>query len=311
MKMLIALGGNAITKETEIGTIEQQWANTAQTMKEIAKVVEQGHSIVITHGNGPQIGNIMRRIEIASKEVYPLPLDVCVSDSQGGMGYMIQTQLMNELRKIGMKDKISSTIITTCLVSKDDPGMKEPTKPIGPFYTKEQAEEITKTRGWIIKEDAGRGYRRVVFSPKPLKIVEKDAIEKLMNAGVIIIACGGGGIPVIEENGRYHGIDAVIDKDRASSLLAREIKIDLFVILTGVDKVAINFKKPDQKYLDKITLSEAERYLKEGHFPAGSMGPKIEASIDFLQNGGKEVLITSAEHLLLALDYKTGTRIVK
>lgn len=307
---VVAIGGNSISKENQTGTIPEQFENSRETSKHLAKMIAMGYDIVLTHGNGPQVGNVLLRVEYSQQYVYPIFLDTCVSDTQGGMGYMLQQVLGNELHEKGIK-KTVATIVTQVLVDKNDPAFKNPTKPIGPFYDKEKAEKYKAEKNWNIVEDAGRGYRRVVPSPIPIDILEKDAIENLVKSGFIVIAVGGGGIPVVkDEKGDIKGVEAVIDKDRASSLLANQINADVLIISTGVEKVAINYKKPDQKWIDKMTVAEAKKYLEEGQFPKGSMGPKIQSSIRFLENGGKEVLITDPEHLTEALQGKTGTRIV-
>lgn len=306
---VIALGGNAIQKASQVGTITEQFANSAEACAEIAKVVKAGHVVAFTHGNGPQVGNILRRSEIAAKELYTLPLDVCVSDSQGGMGYMLQQVMKNELEKNGLDNEVV-TVITRCIVDPQDPAFQNPTKFIGSPMSAEQAIERRATDGWSVKEDVGRGWRRVVPSPWPKEIIERRSIKTLLDAGTLVIAVGGGGIPVMRRpEGDTVGVEAVIDKDIASALLALEIKADKFIVLTGVEQVKINFKKPDEKNLAKMTIGEAKSYLAEGQFPAGSMGPKVQAAIYYIENGGKEVVITSMEKLSEALQGKTGTLI--
>lgn len=308
---VVAIGGNSISKETQVGTIPEQFENSRETSKHLAKMIAMGYDIVLTHGNGPQVGNVLLRVEYSKQYVYPIFLDTCVSDTQGGMGYMLQQVLGNELRNDGI-NKTVATVVTQVLVDKNDPSFQNPTKPIGPFYSKEEAEKSRKEKGWSIVEDAGRGYRRVVPSPIPIDILEKDAIKTLVQNGYIVIAVGGGGIPVVkDEKGDISGVEAVIDKDRASSLLANQINADVLIISTGVEKVAVNYKKPEQKWIDKMTIAEAKKYLEEGQFPKGSMGPKIQASMQFLEKGGKEVIITDPEHITEALEGKTGTRIVR
>lgn len=308
--IVVAFGGNAITKPGQRGDLTDQYSATHEVARELAKVIAAGNRLVVTHGNGPQVGNILRRVELAASELYVLPLDTCVSDSQGGMGYMIQQVLGNELRRAGIRKPVA-TIITQCVVAADDPAMKNPTKPIGSFMTAELAAEHARNEGWTVKEDAGRGWRRVVPSPKPFEIVEASVIRRLVLAGEIVIACGGGGIPVVREsNGDLRGIEAVIDKDLASALLAREIGADLLWVMTGVPRVALNFGKPNQTLLERMTVAEAKRYLAEGHFPAGSMGPKVAAAIDYLEKGGTEVLISDTEGIQDAFEGRTGTRVV-
>lgn len=306
---MVAVGGNSLTKAGQRGTIPEQFANSRETSRHIADMLERGYEIVVTHGNGPQVGNILLRAEMASVALPPLPLDTCGADSQGGIGYMLQQVLGTELRRRGI-DKDVVTVLTQVVVDTEDPAFAKPSKPIGPFYTKEDAERRRDEEGWTVAEDANRGWRRVVPSPMPVRVVEVKAIETLLLSGCVVIAVGGGGIPVKEENGGLRGVEAVIDKDHASRLLANQIGADLFVISTDVERVCLNFGTPRETPLDRITVEEARRYLEEGHFPAGSMGPKIRAGIDFLENGGGEVVITNPESLGRAMDGATGTRIV-
>ena len=308
---VLALGGNAIIKAGEKGTITQQFANTRESLSGIVELIKRGYHLSITHGNGPQVGNLLRQQEAGEKEGIPqLPLGVLNAATEGTMGYMIEQSLQNKLHKNGIKKRVI-TIISQVVVDKNDPSMLNPTKFVGStYYTAQQAEELHQKLGWILKEDSGKGFRRVVPSPYPIQIIPAATIKELVDRGEIVIAVGGGGIPIyIEEDGTYEGVDAVIDKDFASSLLALEIKADLFVILTGVEKVAINYGKENQQDLDRMTVAEAKRYYAEKQFPAGSMGPKIQAAIDFLERGGSEVLITSIEKIVDAFEGKTGTRI--
>lgn len=308
---VVAVGGNSIIKPGQKGTMSEQWEAAKETCEHIASMIQQGYNVIITHGNGPQVGNILLRAELSSHVLPSLPLDVCGADSQGAMGYMIQ-QLLGNILKERKIDKEVATIVTQVAVAEDDPAFKNPSKPIGPFYDKEKALKHKEEEAWDIVEDAGRGYRRVVASPIPMEIVEEKAIKTLIDAGYILVAVGGGGIPVVKKaNGNYKGVSAVIDKDYASSLLASNIKADLFMISTAVEKVYLNYNKPDQKGLDKITLSEAKKYLSEGHFAKGSMGPKIQAIIWFLERGGQEAIVTCPEAIERALKGETGTRIVK
>ncbi|MEW6069735.1 MAG: carbamate kinase [Candidatus Thermoplasmatota archaeon] len=304
---VVAIGGNALVKETQKGTAEEQFENALALSEQLVEIL-RFYNIVITHGNGPQIGNILLANE-AAEEAPPMPLDICSAYSQGSIGYVLQQALGSKLREKGVKKSIA-TIITQVIVDKNDSSFQNPTKPIGPFYTKEQAEELIRVRNWKVVEDAGRGYRRVVPSPKPVDIVEKELIKKLVASGELVIACGGGGIPVIKEKNILKGVAAVIDKDLSSSLLASLIGAELFLILTYVDKVAINFNRPNQKWLDKITIRDAKKYLAEGHFSPGSMGPKIQASINFLEKGGKKVIITSLEKAKDAVYGRAGTEII-
>lgn len=307
---VVAIGGNSLIKDKDHQAVPDQFETTRETCVHIAGMIEQGWDVVITHGNGPQVGFILLRSELASHVLHTVPLDSCGADTQGAIGYMIQQSLYNEFKKRGMK-KQAATVVTQVVVGKDDPAFQNPSKPIGPFYEEEEAKELAAERGWVVKDDAGRGWRRVVPSPIPLEIVEKDAIKTLLDAGFVVIGVGGGGIPVVrEEDGSLRGVEAVIDKDYASGLLASSIRADLFLISTAVDKVALNYGKPGQKWLDKMTLAEAKQYLAEGHFAPGSMGPKIRAIIKFLEEGGKEALITSPENIERALMGETGTRIV-
>jgi len=309
---VLAIGGNSLIKDKQHETVEDQYKAVCETAKHIVGMVEQGFDVVVTHGNGPQVGFILRRSEIAYKVegIHPVPLVNCGADTQGSIGYQIQQALDNEFMRRNIKKK-AATVVTQVVVDKNDPAFKNPSKPIGTFYTKEEAEKLQKEHpDWVIINDAGRGYRRVVPSPMPKEIVEQEAIELLVKSGFSVIGVGGGGIPVIRnEKGELEGIDAVIDKDNASSLLAINIKADIFIISTAVEKVYLNFNKPNQKALDKITVAEAKKYIEEGHFAKGSMLPKIQAVIRFLEAGGKEAIITNPESLEKALKGETGTHI--
>jgi carbamate kinase len=307
---VIAIGGNSLIPDKHHPEIEHQWDAVKETCAHIANLVEDGWDTVITHGNGPQVGFILRRAELAMPEVHPVSLDLIGADTQGSIGYMIQQSMDNEFDRRGLYRR-AITIVTQVLVDKDDPGFKNPTKPIGSFMTREDARKF-EDMGWKVVEDAGRGYRRVIASPKPLEIVEVNAIKSAVNEGWIVIAVGGGGIPVIhtDEGMLAPAPPAVIDKDRASALLAKDIHADLLVISTAVEKVAINFNKPDQQWLDTITVSQAKQYMAEGHFAPGSMKPKIEACIDFLENGGREAIITDPANVARALAGETGTHIL-
>ncbi len=308
--IVVALGGNALIEEGTEGTIEQQFENTRKSMDAIVGLVKEGHMVVLTHGNGPQAGVHLIRNEAGSSQVPPSPLNVIVADTQGSIGYMIQQSLVNELIKAGVKKDVV-TVITQVVVDKNDPSMVNPTKYVGPFFKADQVEHC-KSKGWVMKEDPGRGFRRVVASPIPVDVVETGVIHDLLKDGKMVIAVGGGGVPVCRNaDGTLSGVDAVIDKDRASALLANLIKADELLILTGVEKVAINYKKPDMKEFDTLSVADAERYMAEGQFPKGSMGPKIEAAIDFVKRGGKHVIITSLEKAQAAVDGKAGTKIVK
>ncbi|MDL1944721.1 carbamate kinase [Chloroflexi bacterium CFX2] len=310
---VVAIGGNSLIKDEKRKTVEDQYQAAKETTFHIADMIEQGWDVAIGHGNGPQVGFILRRSEIAAKVegMHEVPLDVCGADSQGAIGYALQQTLQNELYRRGIKKSIA-TVVTQVLVDKDDPAFKHPTKPIGSFMDETEARHREKDMDWTVVEDAGRGWRRVVASPLPKEVVELEAVKTLIEAGTIVITVGGGGIPVIDAGDhQYQGVAAVIDKDFASSLLARLIKADLFLISTAVEKVAINFGKPDQKWLDRMTLEEAKAYLAEGtHFAKGSMAPKIQAIVWFLENGGKQALITNPENIGRALKGETGTWIV-
>jgi carbamate kinase len=310
---VIAVGGNSLIKDPKRVTVEDQEQALRETAHHVVDMVEAGWDVAIGHGNGPQVGYILRRSEIAAKVegMHEVPLDVCGADSQGAIGYEFQQALQNELFRRGIRKNVC-TIITQTLVDQNDAAFKNPSKPIGSFMEEAEAKRREKEMGWSVVEDAGRGWRRVVASPMPKDIVELVSVKTLIDAGVIVITVGGGGIPVIDAgNGVYRGVAAVIDKDFASSLLASEIKADLFLIATAVEKVAINFGKPDQKWLDKISLAEAKQYLAEGiHFAKGSMAPKIQAVVRYLEAGGKEAIITNPENIGRALNGETGTRIV-
>jgi len=311
---VIAIGGNSLIKDAAHQTVEDQYEAARETCLHIADMIEAGYEVIIGHGNGPQVGFVLRRSEIAAKVegMHEVPLDVCGADTQGAIGYALQQNLQNELRRRG-KPKPVATVVTQVLVDQDDPAFRNPSKPIGGFMDEGEARRREKDMGWNIVEDAGRGWRRVVASPLPREIVEIEAIKALIAAGVTVISTGGGGIPVVRgPGGELHGVAAVIDKDFGSSLLATNVGAELFVISTAVEKVALNFGKPDQKWLDKMTLAEAKGHLAEGtHFAKGSMAPKVQAIIRFLENGGKRALITNPENIGRALKGETGTWVVR
>jgi len=309
---VVAIGGNSLIKNNSKVSVEDQYQAAKETTFHIADMIEAGWNVAIGHGNGPQVGFILRRSEIAHRAegMHEVPLDVCGADSQGAIGYALQQTLQNELKKRGISKPVS-TIITQVRVDANDKAFVNPTKPIGGFMDEPEAKKRTADLGWNVVEDSGRGWRRVVASPIPQEVVELAAVNELIAAGHVVITVGGGGIPVVLEGGNLKGVAAVIDKDYASSLLAREIKADLFLISTAVEKVSLNFGKPDEKKLDRITLSEAKAYLAEGtHFAKGSMAPKIQAIIWFLEAGGKQALITNPENIGRALKGETGTWIV-
>jgi carbamate kinase len=309
---MVAIGGNALIQDGQRGTIAEQFENARGTARRIGGLVEAGWRVVVTHGNGPQVGFILLRSELASDDRHAprLSLDMCVADSQGGLGYIIGNSLLAELGRRGRADRVSC-LLTQTVVDRDDPAFRSPRKPIGPFFTGEEAEGHRARDGWVMVEDAGRGYRRVVPSPRPRRIVEADAIRALLDAGFVVIACGGGGIPVVEAApGVYQGVEAVVDKDHASALLAAQLGVDVLVLATGVERVAIRFRRPGETFLDRLTVAEARRHLDAGEFPPGSMGPKMQAAIDFLERGGREVVISSPEHLEAAVAGTTGTHVV-
>ncbi len=313
-KIVVALGGNAISRSDEAGNVGQQFVNSRVTAKSLADLVEQGNQLIITHGNGPQIGNFLLRNEAAADAIYPLPMEVAVAHVQGGMGFMIAQTLGNELRFRGRTDAVTA-IVTTILVDHDDPSFHDPTKPIGRTLSEKEAEGYGRDEGWAIKEIQPGKFRRVVASPIPRKIIEIEMIRRGVDAGDILVVCGGGGIPVIQDpKGAMHGTRAVIDKDLASALIATDLDVDAMMILTNVDRVAINFGKPDQKELDRITLSEANGLMAEGQFPPGSMGPKIQGAIDFLEASNKptaRVVIGPLHKAVEAFAGKVGTTITK
>ncbi|MBI5935611.1 MAG: carbamate kinase [Chloroflexi bacterium] len=310
---VIAIGGNSLIRDESHKTVEDQYLAAKETSIHIADMIEAGWDVAIGHGNGPQVGFILRRSEIAAKVegMHEVPLEVCGADSQGAIGYALQQTLQNELRRRGVKKSVA-TVVTQVAVDANDKAFKEPSKPIGSFMDEAEAKRREKELGWSVKEDAGRGWRRVVASPLPNEVVELDAVKTLLKAGTVVVTVGGGGIPVIRKpDGELQGVAAVIDKDFASSLLASLINADMLLISTAVEKVAINFGKPEQKWLDKMTLAEAKAYLAEGtHFAKGSMAPKIQAVIWFLENGGKSALITNPENIGRAIKGETGTWIV-
>ncbi|MCP4180530.1 MAG: carbamate kinase [bacterium] len=323
---VVAIGGNSLIKDDKT-TVEDQYNAICETARHIADLIENDYDVVVSHGNGPQVGYMLLRSEIAAEasDLHPVPLVNCDADTQGAIGYQIQQAMDNEFRKRKINQvmdnslfkgeilKTAVTIVTQVAVDKNDSAFGTPTKPIGSFYTKEDAEKIKlKYPDWKLIEDSGRGYRRVVPSPKPLEILELEAIEILLKAGFLVVAAGGGGIPVVRsQEDQWEGVDAVIDKDFATSLLADQLKADLLIISTGVEKAFINFGKPNAKGLDKVTCEEMEVYMSEGHFAPGSMLPKIKAAVKFVKNSGGKAIITDPEHLKEAIIGKTGTHIIK
>lgn len=306
---VVAVGGNSLILDSKHQTVPDQYDAAARTMVHVADMIEQGYNVVLTHGNGPQVGFILLRSEIARSQIHPVPLDSCGADTQGAIGYNFQMALGNEFKKRGIKKPVV-TVVTQVLVDKNDPSFKKPSKPIGQFYTEAEAKDRMAKDGWDMVEDAGRGWRRVVASPLPLEIIEENAINALTAQGFCVVAVGGGGIPVIrDENGMLKGTAAVIDKDFASALLASNINADTFIVSTAVPKACLNFGKPDQKDLDKVTVAELEKYCAEGHFKPGSMLPKCEAIIKFIKNGGKHAIITNPENLAKAVKGEAGTHV--
>ena len=310
MKVLVSLGGNAILKHGQTGTAQEQALNVQNTAKHLAVLLRRGERIAITHGNGPQVGNILLQNEIAKNTLPPMPLDVCGAESQGMIGYMLQRALRSELESGGPNLPVA-TIVSQTLVDAEDPAFKNPTKPVGPFYTSTEARQLRESKGWHIISDSGRGYRRVVPSPAPLDILEKETIIRLFETGTVVIGVGGGGVPVIrEKNGKLRGVEAVLDKDRTAALLAKILGVETLLILTDVERVFINYGKPDQRALDRMTVQECRKYLVEGQFPAGSMGPKIESAVSFLSDSsGRKVGIASLEMAEEALKGNAGTTI--
>ena len=307
---VIAFGGNALLRPEDHGTQEEQIARAKQAARWLAEIVRGGSKLIIVHGNGPQVGNILIQGEEASTKIPPQSIDVAVAQTEGSMGFMLQLAIRNRLESVGRSAEVA-TVLTEVEVDANDPAFKRPTKPIGPFFTRYRAEALQRDLGWTMREDAGRGWRHVVPSPRPIRILNVKTITHMLNGADVVIAAGGGGIPVVRgRDNQWRGIEAVIDKDYASALLACELGAALFVILTGVPKVALDFGKPTQREVERLTVADAEKHLKDGQFPPGSMGPKIEAAIQFVKRCGKEVLITDIDHLREALEGNNGTRVV-
>ncbi|MGE5559695.1 MAG: carbamate kinase [Chloroflexota bacterium] len=309
-KIVVALGGNAILQPGQFGTSDEQRHNVDVTAEAIAELIRRGHQVVVTHGNGPQVGNILIQNEEASGLVPAMPLDICGAESQGQIGYMIQQSLHNRLHALGI-DKPVVTVVTQVVVDPHDPAFADPTKPVGPFYSKEKAAELKEAKGWVMKEAGPKGWRRVVPSPQPKAIFERDSVRALIGSGAVVIASGGGGIPVKDENGVLSGVEAVIDKDLAGERLAHDVGADIFIILTDVEQAALNFGQPEQRNLSRMTLAEVEQYAREGHFKAGSMGPKVEAARRFVAAGGEKAIITSLHKAVAALEGLAGTAVVR
>ena len=309
--LVIALGGNAIQQSGERGTAAEQLANVGRAMSSVAELAERGYRIVLTHGNGPQVGAILLQQAAAenAEGIPSMPMDIAGAMSQGQIGYMMQQCLQNELRTRGKPWPVA-TVVTQMVVDPNDPAFSNPTKPIGPFYTREKGEEL-RAKGYTIIEDSGRGYRRVVPSPQPAALAEIYAIRTLVNSGALVICSGGGGIPVVRDaDGLLHGVEAVIDKDLGASLLAQKLDADRLLILTDVEHAAINFRKPNQRNLDTVSVEDMRQYITEGHFAAGSMAPKVRAAVAFVESGGKEAIITQLRCALSAIEGKTGTHVV-
>ncbi|AIF70377.1 carbamate kinase [Palaeococcus pacificus DY20341] len=311
-RVVIALGGNAILQRGQKGTYEEQMENVKKTAKQIVDIIlNNDYEVVITHGNGPQVGALLLQHDAGQTHGIPAqPMDVCGAMTQGQIGYMIQQAIKNELKRRGV-DRPVATVVTQVLVDKNDPAFENPSKPVGPFYDEETAKKLAKEKGWVVIDDAGRGWRRVVPSPDPKDIIEKEVIQDLVEKGVIVIASGGGGIPVIEEDGELKGVEAVIDKDLAGEKLAEVVNADIFMILTDVNGAAINYGKPEEKWLSKVSVEEMRRYYDDGHFKKGSMGPKVLATIRFVEWGGERAVIAALDKAVDALEGKTGTQIVK
>src|SRR5260370_15456433 len=307
---VVAFGGNALLRAEDRGTHEEQLARAKQAARWVAELVVRGYHLIVVHGNGPQVGNLFIQAEEASTKVPQQSLDVAVAQTEGSMGFLLQQAIRNRLESIGSGGQVA-TVLTEVEVDVNDPAFKRPTKPIGPFFTRYRAEALERDLGWTMREDAGRGWRHVVPSPRPLRILNTGVIERMVESASVVIAAGGGGIPVVRgRDGQWRGIEAGIDKDFASALLAAELKAELYVILTGVPKVSLDFGKPTERAVDRMSVEEAERHLRDGQFPQGSMGPKIEAAIQFVRASGSEVLITDVEHLRDALEGRAGTRII-
>jgi carbamate kinase len=304
---VVAFGGNALLRQEDRGTQEEQIGRAKQAARWLAEIVRYGYKLLVVHGNGPQVGNILVQAEEASTKIPPQSLDVCVAQTEGSIGFMLQQAIRNRLESIGLGGEVV-TVLTEVEVDASDPAFKRPTKPIGPFFTRYRAEALERDLGWTMREDAGRGWRHVVPSPKPLRILNIKTISRMLDTASVVIAAGGGGIPVVKgRDGQWRGIEAVIDKDYASALLGAGLDADVYIVLTGVPKVAIDFGKPTQRFLDRITVAEAEKHMADGQFPPGSMGPKIDSAIQFVRASGHEVLITDVEVLREALEGKNGT----
>jgi carbamate kinase len=308
---IIAFGGNAILPNKQKGLQSEQMNNSRKAARLMITIVKKGYDLIIVHGNGPQVGNLLIQMEESVTKIPPFSLEVCDAMTEGSMGYMLEKALINELRKSSI-DKEVATLVTQVVVDREDPAFESASKPIGPFYSHYRASMLKRQKNWKMIEDSGRGYRKVVPSPRPIDVVPKRIIRDLVHSGKIVIAAGGGGIPVIiDGNGLFQGVEAVIDKDYTASLIAREAKAELFIILTNVSRVNLNFDTPDEEPISVMDVQQAKKYLAQGHFPPGSMGPKVEAAIEYIQNGGEKVIITSANHLKASLVNRSGTQIIR
>jgi len=307
--VLVAVGGNALIRAGQHGTAQEQFENAVETANAVVGLIKAGHRVVLTHGNGPQVGAMLARTELSSAQVYRMPIDCCVASTQGEIGYVLQYAMWQALQVAGLKTPVVA-LVTQVRVSASDPAFASPTKPIGPFYTKDQADRYRDLFDWVIREEPGRGYRRVIPSPVPQEIVELDAIRACVDRGLVVIAAGGGGVPVFNDHDISKGVEAVIDKDHTSAILAHQLQADVFAIATDVPRVCVDYRKPGQKELDELTVEQARTLMRDGQFPAGSMGPKIAAAIVYLEKGGKEAVITNHEHLVDAINGRGGTRIV-
>jgi carbamate kinase len=307
--VLVAVGGNALIRAGQKGTAQEQFENAVETAKAVVRLIRAGHRVVLTHGNGPQVGAMLTRSELAAAHAYRLPLDCSVAATQGEIGYVLQYAMWQAMQAEGLNTPVV-TLVTQVLVDSKDPAFQNPTKPIGPFYTRDVAERYRDLFDWVIIEDPSRGYRRVVPSPEPMAIVELDAIRACVDRGLVVIAGGGGGVPVFNDHDITKGVEAVIDKDHTSAILAHQLNADIFAIATDVDRVCLDYKRPTQRPLDRLTLAECRTHLDTGQFPSGSMGPKIKAAMVFLERGGRESIITNHQHLYDAIHGKGGTRII-
>ena len=307
--VLVAVGGNALIRANQKGTAQEQFENAVDTATAVVRLLRAGHRVVLTHGNGPQVGAALTRSELAAAYAYRLPLDCCVATTQGEIGYVLQYAMWQMLQQEGLRTPVVS-LVTQVLVNSHDPAFTNPTKPIGPFYTKDVADRYRDLFDWSMVEEPSRGFRRVVPSPEPVEIIELEAIRACVDRGLVVIAAGGGGVPVFNDHDITKGVEAVIDKDHTSAILSSQLQADVFAIATDVDRVCLDFRKPTQRPLDLLSVEECHRYLQAGQFPSGSMGPKITAALKFLERGGKDAVITNSEHLVDAVEGRAGTHIV-